>query len=73
MENSRAPTTTENIAQAILVIRGHRVLLDSEIAALFGVATKVPLQSVRRKSERFEATNVTSNALRGSELTPECG
>jgi len=53
MESSSDPIPTENIAGAILVLRGRRVLLDAEIAALYGVATKVLLQAVRRKSERF--------------------
>ena len=41
------------IAQSILILRGHRVILDSELAALYGVATKVLLQAVKRNSERF--------------------
>src|SRR5450631_1483773 len=53
MENSSDPIPTENIARAILALRGRRVLLDAEIAALYGVTTKVLLQAVRRKSERF--------------------
>ena len=43
----------ERIAQSILVFRGHKVLLDSDLADLYGVATKVLLQAVRRNSERF--------------------
>ena len=34
---------TEQIARAILVLRGQRVLLDAELAALYGVAPKVLL------------------------------
>lgn len=36
-----------------IILRGHRVILDSELAALYGVATKVLLQAVKRNSERF--------------------
>jgi ORF6N domain len=43
----------EEIARAILVVRGQRVLIDAELAALYGVATKVPLQAVRRNRKRF--------------------
>jgi hypothetical protein len=32
--------STEQIARAILVLRGQRVLLDAELAALYGVAAK---------------------------------
>jgi hypothetical protein len=53
MESFSDPDPTENIARAILVLRGRRVLLDAEIAALYGVATKVLLQAVRRRAERF--------------------
>jgi hypothetical protein len=43
----------EQIARAILVLRGQRVLLDTELAALYGVATRVLLQAVRRNRKRF--------------------
>jgi ORF6N domain len=44
---------TEQIARAILVLRGQRVLLDVELAALYRVAPKVLLQAVRRNRKRF--------------------
>ena len=43
----------EHITRAILVLRGHQVLLDTELAALYGVATKALNQAVKRNSERF--------------------
>lgn len=43
----------ERIANSILILRGHRVLLDADLAALYGVGTKVLLQSVKRNVERF--------------------
>ena len=43
----------EHITQSILVLRGHKVLLDTELAALYGVATKVLLQALKRSRERF--------------------
>jgi len=46
---------TGQIARAILVLRGQRVLLDVELAALYGVAPKVLLQAVRRNRKRFPA------------------
>jgi ORF6N domain-containing protein len=46
---------TERIARAILVLRGQRVLLDAELAALYGVAPKVLLQAVKRNRKRFPA------------------
>lgn len=41
------------MARVILVLRGQRVLLDTDLAYLYGVATKVLLQAVKRNSERF--------------------
>ena len=32
---------------------GHKVLLDADLASLYGVATKVLLQAVKRHSARF--------------------
>ena len=37
----------------IRLIRGHRVILDADIAALYGVQTKVLLQAVKRNASRF--------------------
>lgn len=45
----------ERIADSIHVVRGQRVLLDFDLAALYGVETKVLLQAVRRNLERFPA------------------
>ena len=52
------PTTlvpVEHITSAILVLRGHKVLLDAELAALYGVSTKRFNEQVRRNRERFPA------------------
>ncbi len=43
----------EHITQSILIFRGHKVLLDTDLAELYGVATKVLLQAVGRNQERF--------------------
>ena len=48
-----APVPVEHIAQSILIFRGHKVLLDAELAALFGVSTARLNQQVRRNLERF--------------------
>ena len=49
-----APVLVEQyITQSILVFRGHKVLLDEDLAILYGVATKVLLQAVKRNCERF--------------------
>jgi hypothetical protein len=41
------------ITQSILFLRGYKVLLDADLAALYGVETRVLLQAVKRNLERF--------------------
>lgn len=41
------------IERKILVIRGHKVMLDSDLAALYGVTTKRLNEQVKRNRERF--------------------
>jgi len=43
----------ENITGLIYVIRGKKVILDRDLAALYGVETKVFKQAVRRNLDRF--------------------
>ena len=44
---------TINIENKILVIRGQQVMLDRDLAELYGVETKVLNQAVKRNVERF--------------------
>jgi ORF6N domain len=44
---------TERIARAILVIRREKVMLDSDLAALYGVTTGNLNKAVKRNAERF--------------------
>ena len=44
-----------SIQQQILVVRDQRVMLDFELAALYGVETKALNQAVKRNIERFPA------------------
>ena len=50
-ENSLVPL--RRIEQAILQIRGQRVMLSTDLAMLFGVQPKVLVQAVKRNIERF--------------------
>jgi len=43
----------EVIEKKIYLIHGHRVMLDSDLAEMYGVVTKVLLQAVKRNSKRF--------------------
>ncbi len=42
-----------NIDHAIYIIRGQRVMLDEDLAKIYGVKTKVFNQAIRRNRERF--------------------
>ena len=43
----------ERVADRILSIRGHRVMLDADLAELYGVPTKRLNEAVRRNAARF--------------------
>jgi hypothetical protein len=43
----------ERIEKTILVIRGHKVIVDADLAELYGVSTKVLNQAVKRNGDRF--------------------
>jgi hypothetical protein len=45
----------ERIERVILVIRGHKVMLDADLALLYEVESKVLNQAVKRNIERFPA------------------
>jgi len=47
------PAPVEQIERAIHVIRGQRVMLDSDLAELYGVPTKALVQAVKRNLDRF--------------------
>ncbi len=50
-----AHISIERIEQTILLIRRHRVMLDTDLAKLYGVTTKVLNQAVKRNATRFPA------------------
>jgi len=43
----------EKIEQTILLIRGQKIILDADIAELYGVETKVLKRAVKRNLDRF--------------------
>ena len=49
--------TIQRIERGIVLIRGHRVLLDVDLAALYGVATKSLNLAVRRNGDGFPLTS----------------
>ena len=69
----------EDIPRRILTIRGHHVMLDTDLAALYCVPTKVLNQAVRRNAERFpedfmfRLSNEEADSLRSRFVTLEAG
>ena len=64
---------SERIAPLILLVRGQRVIIDAELAALYGVATKALNQAVRRNPERFpEDFMFRLTAIETSEVASIC-
>jgi phage regulator Rha-like protein len=53
LDSSQSLIPVERIERAILLIRGQKVMLDSDLAELYGVETRVLVQAVRRNIERF--------------------
>ncbi|HMQ03623.1 MAG TPA: ORF6N domain-containing protein [Pyrinomonadaceae bacterium] len=45
--------TLDQVERRIYLIRGEKVMLDSELAAMYGVETRVLNQAVPRNSDRF--------------------
>ncbi len=43
----------ERIEKSILLIRGHKVILDRDLATMYGVPTGVLNQAVKRNLKRF--------------------
>ncbi len=53
MKRSDSIIPVERIEKAILVIRGQKVMLDRDLAELYGVETKQLKRAVRRNRSRF--------------------
>jgi len=72
---SAALVPVEHIARSIRILRGRKVLLDAELAALYGVTTKRFNEQVRRNRERFpsdfmfQLTDEERAALRSQSAT----
>jgi ORF6N domain-containing protein len=71
--------STATIERHILLLRGQRVMLDSDLADLYGVSTKRLNEQVRRNIQRFPADFMfqlspdEAVALRSQNATLEAG
>jgi len=53
MEKSQSLIPTERIERSILLIRGHKIILDRDLAELYDVETRALKQAVKRNLNRF--------------------
>jgi hypothetical protein len=53
MASKQLPIPAERIEKAILLVRGQKVMLDKDLAMLYGAETRVLNQAVRRNIKRF--------------------
>lgn len=73
--SSPAVLKSENIAQLVFFIRGEKVIVDRDLASLYGVTTKALNQAVKRNAARFPAdfmfqlTKSDYEALRSQSVT----
>ncbi len=53
MPHSSSLIPVERVESYILLIRGHKVILDADLAKLYSVETRALVQAVKRNAERF--------------------
>jgi len=53
MHKDAGVVPSERIERSILLIRGHKVMLDADLAALYGVETRQLVRAVKRNISRF--------------------
>jgi hypothetical protein len=53
LDKSNVPAEKTPVEEIILTVRGERVILDHDLARLYGVTTKALNQAVQRNPERF--------------------
>lgn len=79
MPPSKTLAPIEEIGRRIFVLRRQRIILDADLADLYGVATKVLLQAVKRNARRFpvdfmmQLTATEWAALRSQFVTSKTG
>ena len=62
-EKKQALAKVEPIEPVIRMIRGQRVILDSDLAKIYGVTTKVLNQAVKRNKDRVSVRFHDSDRL----------
>ncbi len=79
MTRKSEASVATNVADQIRIVRGQRVLLDSDLAALYGVTTKRFNEQVKRNRDRFppdfllQLTEAEAESLRSQIATLKTG
>src|SRR2546428_13817166 len=68
MPKSSTKLTTDQLGRLIYEIRGQRVMLDSDLASIYGVETKALNRAVKRNRDRFPKDFVFQLTRHESEL-----
>ncbi len=63
---SKMVVSLQRVSRAISVVRGHKVMLDEDLAGLYGVSTKALVQAVKRNRPDFLQTSCFSSIERNS-------
>ena len=69
LSRSAALAPVEHITRSILLLRGQRVILDRDLAAIYGVTTKRLNEQVKRNADRFPEDFVFQLTLEEAELS----
>lgn len=76
---TKSAVDIEMVQRAVVRVRGQNVMLDSDLAALYGVDVKVLNQAVKRNEDRFppdfmfQLTNLEAGPLRSQSVTLKTG
>ena len=79
MANTNAIVPIECIENRIVLLRGHKVILSHDLAALYGVETKRLVEAVKRNIDRFpddfmfQLTEKEYDVLRSQSATSKQG
>jgi hypothetical protein len=71
--DAAAMKPAKRLDSMILTIRGHKVLVDADLASIYGVTTKRLNEQVKRNTDRFPADFVYQlNAIEKAKVVANC-
>ncbi len=64
------PVVVDHIGRTILILRGQRVILDRELAVIYGSTTKRLNEQIKRNRDRFPEDFMFQLTAEGRNLRP---